>query len=133
MSSRLPLPIGVLLSLLLAGCQSVQFKDRQSSLEDSLRAYDSTIRWGSIADAYVFLTPELAKQTSVPDGLENIRVTQYWQQSSPELNGDTAQVNVGIRYIHQDRQVERTLSDKQQWRFVDGQGWRRNNPIPEFR
>jgi hypothetical protein len=133
MTSRLPLILGMLLSLLLPGCQSVQFKDRQSSLEDSLRAYDSTIRWGNIADAYAFLTPELAKQTPVPDGLENIRVTQYWQQGSPEMGDNTASINVGIRYIHQDRQVERTLSDKQQWRFLEGVGWRRSNPIPEFR
>jgi len=118
---------------LLASCQGMQFKDKQNTLEDTLHAYGSTLRWGNIADAYGFLTPELAKQVQVPDNLANIKVTQYNQLSSPVMKDTEASVSVGIRYIHQDRQVERSLTDKQEWRHFEGMGWRRSNPIPEFR
>ena len=132
MSPRLLFVMVVTLSL-LAGCQGVQLKDKQNTLEDALHAYGSTLRWGNVADAYGFLTPELAQQAQVPGNLANIKVTQYQQLSSPVMKDTEASVSVGIRYIHQDRQVERTLTDKQEWRHFEGIGWRRSNPIPEFR
>lgn len=116
--------------LLLAGCQSMALKDRQAQLEETLRTYSGTVRWGELADAYRFLTPELARENVPPPGLENIRVTRYEGGDNPVINGDTAQVVARIRYIQQDRQVVHTLVDQQQWRFDPDSGWRRSNPIP---
>lgn len=120
------------LFLLLSGCQGLQVKDKQARLEDTLRAYSGTVRWGNLADAYNFLEPELARQADPPPNLANIKVTRYKRLASPVLNQNTATVTARIRYIHQDRQIERNITDKQLWRFHDGKGWRRANPIPSF-
>jgi hypothetical protein len=116
--------------LWLAGCQSVEVKDRQAQLEETLRVYSGTVRWGELADAYRFLTPELAKHNPAPGGLTNIRVTHYEAADNPVIQGDRAQVKARIRYIQQDRQVVQTLVDEQQWRYDPSTGWRRSNPMP---
>jgi hypothetical protein len=117
-------------ALLLGGCQSMQLKDQQAQLEETLRTYSGTGRWGELADAYKFLEPELAMQHTPPAGLENLRVTRYEEVDGPVVSGDTAKVTARIRYIQQDRQVVHTMVDKQEWRFSKERGWRRSNPIP---
>ncbi|MEO5343227.1 MAG: hypothetical protein H7842_07800 [Gammaproteobacteria bacterium SHHR-1] len=129
----MPLPllfIALLTGLWLSGCQTLGVKDRQAQLEETLRVYSGTVRWGELADAYRFLSPELAQEQPPPEGLANIRVTRYEAADSPVINGDSAQVTARIRYIQQDRQVVQTLVDKQVWRFDPSSGWRRSNPIP---
>jgi hypothetical protein len=130
-------PFSILLFLLLpllVGCQSVQLKDKQSQLEETLRAYSGTVRWGNLADTYNFLTAELAQSQTPPAGLDEIKVTQYEEMGSPVMKGETqASATARIRYVHQSRQVVRTITDQQLWQFVPGQGWRRSNPIPELK
>jgi hypothetical protein len=122
----------ILLLGLLAGCQSIEVKDQQSRLEETLRTYSGTIRWGNLADAYNFLEPKLARQSDPPGNLANIRVTRYEDVGSPVLDGESATQVSRIRYIHNDRQVVREITDKQLWRFHKDKGWLRGNPMPAF-
>ncbi|MBU0499812.1 MAG: hypothetical protein KJ558_16105 [Gammaproteobacteria bacterium] len=121
-----------LLLILLSGCDSMPLTPSHEKLRQTLRSYEVTLRWTSIADTYKFLTPELATDTPIPTGLENIKITDYEILSPATLNGDRAQQRVRIRYIFQDRQIVRELVDNQQWFDHPEQGWKRSNPIPRF-
>ena len=121
--------------LLFSGCNSVSnsLKPEAEKLREALRTYEVTLRWGELADVYGFLTPELKERTPIPAGLENIEVTDYEVLMPPRVNDRKAQQKVRIRYIHQDRQIVRSLIDHQLWTNSGEKGWIRANPIPFFK
>jgi hypothetical protein len=117
----------------LLGCQSIPIDSpKVEALNQALHQYEVALRWGNIPDAYQMLTPELLAKTTVPAGLDNIKVTHYEILSQPTLSGDQAMQTVKIRFLHQDRQVIRTLTDRQLWTNHPDKGWRRASPIPSF-
>lgn len=122
--------------LLMVGCNSASIsnslKPEVEKLREALRAYEVTLRWGKIEDVYGFLTQELKERTPIPAGLENIKVTDYEVLTPPTINDDKAQQRVRIQYIHQDRQVVRSLIDQQIWNNSKEKGWVRANPVPFF-
>lgn len=124
-------PILVLLGL-LGGCDSMQLADRGNLLNDTLRAYEGSVRWGNLADAWGFLDEAAAKTSAPPKDLSQIKVTRYESLGNPRMQDNLARQNVRISYIHQDRQIVQTLEDHQEWRFIERKGWRRINPIPLF-
>jgi len=127
------------LAVLLGACGTLDtVKDKRlgNELQVYLTRYESAVRWGNLAHAYGFLKPELADTTVIPQGLENIQISQYLVVSPPVLlNKTTATQTVAISYILADRQVERSLVDRQMWEREDEESteWFRANPIPEFR
>lgn len=127
------------LALSLAACGTIDnVKDKRlgDELQSYLTRYESAVRWGNLQHAYGFLNPELAETTVLPQGLDNIQVSQYLVVSPPVLlSKTTATQTVAISYILVDRQVERSLLDQQLWqREGEGSGeWYRANPIPEFK
>lgn len=130
--------IALILSMfLLIGCNSASvsnsLKPDVEKLREALRAYKVTLRWGEIVDVYAFLSPELKERTTIPAGLENIKVTDYEVLMRPSINGDKAQQRIRIKYIHQDRQIVRSLMDHQIWTNHNEKGWVRSNPIPFFK
>ena len=129
----------LLLLLAVTGCETVNtIKEKQLGveLEEYLKQYQGTVRWGRMEDAYGFLKPEIARQVRIPKGLENFRVTQYRVIKPPTFRSKTtATQTIAISYILLDRQIERTLIDDQVWQRENEQAkaWYRINPIPEFR
>ncbi|MEJ1296208.1 MAG: hypothetical protein RPU63_01820 [Candidatus Sedimenticola sp. (ex Thyasira tokunagai)] len=128
----------VAILLLLVGCKSLPALtqgDDERSLQDTLRNYEATVRWGYPGQAYNFLHEDLAKKTQPPESLNNIRVTGYKVIRAPgkAADGTVNQIAV-IGYIFIDRQVEHSLTDKQHWEYdKENDSWSRINPIPEFK
>lgn len=128
-----------LFALAVTGCKvidTIHEKQLGVDLENNLKKYQATVRWGRLADAYGFLEPEIAREVRIPDGLENIRVTQYRIIKPPTFRTPTmATQTVAISYILLDRQVERTLVDDQIWQRENEEtrNWYRFNPIPELK
>lgn len=120
------------LSMWLIGCGSVQVKSKHNQLQNTLNAYQTTVRWGNLADMYAFLEPERKLEAEIPAHLENLRVTRYEELGSPVIVEDVATVTARISYVHRDRQVERVIQDRQEWRHEPGVGWLRSNPIPDM-
>ena len=115
---------------------NVKDKKLGNELQVYLSRYESAMRWGNPQHAYGFLKPELAAQTPLPQDLDNIEVSQYLVVSPPVLlNKTTATQTVAISYILVNRQVERSLVDRQVWEREDANSreWYRANPIPEFK
>ena len=131
---RLALFIVLLVSL--AGCKTVGDYQSGVDLGSVLSKYETMVRWGQLAQTYGFLKPELAAETSVQTGLENIRVTGYEVVMRPVLLSETtATQTVKISFVLKDRQVERSIMDEQHWVSdeQDARHWWRANPIPEYR
>ncbi len=128
----------ILMLVMAAGCTPIQsIRDKQTivDLEKTLNAYENTLRWGRIENAFAFLDPEIFTQTSVPEGLDNIRVSEYYVINRPALlDENRATQSVKISYVLEDRQVEHSFIDNQQWGRKEGtELWYRTNPIPEFK
>ncbi len=122
-------------AILLAGCQTLEIKNRQASLEKALRAHATAIRWSYIHQAYSLLKPERIKQIEIPQGLENIKVTRY-EILEPAINNpksSTATQVVFISYVEKDRQQEKTLTDYQLWEYDQkADRWYLISDIPTF-
>ncbi len=125
----------IAVALTLTACQSLMQKESEKTLQERLKAYEASVRWGYPGQAYNFLEPELAKKSEVPTSLVNIKVTQYKVIQRPNLVAENMAASVVvIGYVHDERQVERSLTDRQLWEYnTESKLWYRTNPIPEFK
>ena len=123
----------VLLPLLLGACVANNMKSSESKLRDTLRYFETTVRWGQLERMSAFLAPQLAEQAPQP-GLDNVRVTLYETLSGPSPVSDERWVQtVGIEYVLKDSQVVKRLTDNQVWELDAEEGaWFRANPLPRF-
>ena len=124
-----------LVAIWLVGCQTLEIKNRQVSLEKALRAYEIAIRWSYIHQAYSLLKPERVKEVEIPQGLDNIKVTRY-EILDPATNNpksNTATQVAFISYVEKDRQQEKTLTDHQLWEYDQkADRWYLISGVPTF-
>jgi len=122
------------MSLMLLACQSNLFNQSEKKLTQITKAYEGTIRWGRIENAYQVLLPELLEQTQIPTGLGNIRVTHYEVVTGPTMvTANQMTQTVLIQYLYNDEQKIRKILDKQVWIQPEEKGdWFRANPIPDM-
>ncbi len=121
------------LAVLVTACSSLEQAGSQRKLQTQLRSYDHAVRWGDLQGAYAFVKPG-GEPLAVPNGLENIRVTDYEPLTTvTEEEGKRVRRQVKIQYVRRDRQVVRTFVDEQVWEYDDKLGnWFRTNAPPEF-
>ena len=105
--------------LLLAGCAT---QNRADTLDLTLRAYASAVRWGDFQSAVVFLDPR-TRAEHMPSALDlarykQIRVSGYDAGNGPLPDGEN-QVRqiVHINLINVSSQSERSIVDRQTWRY----------------
>lgn len=124
----------VLLSIVLAGCLGNAPK-MDPTLDDMLRQFEVTVRWGDLRNMYAFIRPAPDETMRMAEGLENIRVISYETVSAPrELRPGRWAQSVAIEYVHQDRQVVTGLMDHQIWEQDPvSEQWHRLPPLPTFR
>jgi len=120
----------------LLGCQTLEIRERQISLDKVLNAYETAIRWSYIHQAYSLLKPERIKNIEIPRGLENIKVTKY-EILEPavieSIKSNIARQVVFISYVEKDQQKEKTITDHQLWEYdADANRWYLISDIPEF-
>ena len=114
--------------VLLQGCAS----ERIRLLDDALKVYGDTIRWGRFEDAaqMVVNKPSFDEKTSA-----NIKVTSYKErQRDVDEDGKMAKTTVEIRYYNKEIGQEHSLTDKQEWKyFEDPDGWMLTSEMPKFK
>lgn len=109
----------LLFASLLAAC-AVGGPDRHK-LDRTLYGYQSEIRWGSLEGASGYLDPE-ERERLMPSTLEQQRFEQY-QVSGYYVRGqehpaaDQLHQVVELKLVNRHTQVERTLVDRQRWRW----------------
>jgi hypothetical protein len=129
--------VGLLLVVaLLSGCKTLNMMQdkKEESLQETLKNYRTAIRWGYPGQAYNYLHKDLAAKAVIPSNLNNISITDYKVVQPPDLVSEKqASQTAVISYIFDDRQVEKSLTDRQLWEFnEDTTSWTRINPIPEY-
>lgn len=136
MPPRAPLAAALALSiaaLLVASCARVKEEKRTNALEAATSGYGSAIRWGYYETAFGYLYPEARGE--LPEGLDNIRVTSYDVVQPPVLADETTARQIAhVEYLHNDVQVVRSLSDRQEWRYDEASNtWWLHSGLPAFR
>ncbi len=118
-----PQPVGrlfvvlALSGLLCSGCMIMNDK-RALALQAATTAYQSAIRWGYFETAYGYLDPTQRKGKDLPPLYKDLRITGYEVVQPPlETDGGNATQVVAIDYIHEDRQVMASLTDRQVWHY----------------
>lgn len=110
-------------ALLLGACANTEIRSRQTILNETLRSYAATIRWGDIAQAQAFLDPKLRAEHP-PSALElarfkQVQVSGYEEQPvSPVSENEVRQI-VQIGLVNVNTQSARSIVDHQVWRYDD--------------
>mgnify|MGYP001599237326 CR=1 FL=1 len=107
------------------GVRAAQERMRRNPaiLNETLRSYAATIRWGDIAQAQAFLDPKLRAEHP-PSALElarfkQVQVSGYEEQPvSPVSENEVRQI-VQIGLVNVNTQSARSIVDHQVWRYDD--------------
>jgi uncharacterized protein YceK len=113
--------IPLLLVALCTGCGSVGQHSKSDSLQTTLMAYASVIRWGDMEQAVKYVDPQTLKDhpvTSIDlERFKQVRIAAYDEQPPvPTGKGQVTQI-VKIDIVNINSQTERTIVDKQLWRY----------------
>ncbi len=121
------------LALLMACATNKQAKD----LDLTLSQYEKMVRWSQWDAVVDFIAPEYLEEHPISrldlDRLRLFRVTAYTVRSAlPYDDGMGMQQTVAIRLFNRNRAVERTLIDRQDWRWdMDKQRWYLHSGLPD--
>lgn len=116
----------------LAACASSGGDSRK--LEQTLYAYQSAVRWSDFAGAAAFLDPEQREELTLKDlearRWEQYQVAGYYVRSSEATDEEVKQI-VELRLINKHTQVERSVIDRQTWRWDSAaKAWWLTTPLP---
>jgi hypothetical protein len=124
--------MGAACLLAASGCAIVERDQRAVALQAATNGYQAAIRWGYHETAISFLAPERRQDPGLTSVFENIRITGYDVLQPPVIQADDTAIQVvRIDYLNEDTQVVRSLTDRQLWRWDDGQGtWHLSSGLP---
>ena len=121
---------------LIAGCSTLNLRDRMQDFEDTSRAYGRAIAWSEYDVAAAFLkTGDQDQSASEIDYLNQFKVTDYEPRLGSVLEKDVRirQV-VSISYFRKDNLVVRTISDDQLWEYdANKKSWVLTTGFPKFK
>ena len=129
---RIALALGL---VLLAACASQAVQ--RSPRDQTLYHYVSAVRWSDFDVAMGFIDPALLEANPLTD-LEKERYKQFQvsgyevKSASEPAEGEYAQV-VEIRVVNRHTQVEKILTDRQQWRWdAEAKRWWLVSGLPDL-
>ncbi|GAA0710928.1 hypothetical protein [Dokdonella soli] len=113
---------GLLLSTALLGaCATDPMRSKQKILDDTLRSYAATIRWGDVEQAQAFLDPKL-REEHPPSALElarfkQVQITAYNEQPPLPVSDNEVRQIVEIGLVNVNSQSARSVIDRQVWKY----------------
>ena len=112
---KIALPGPALAAALLSACTSGEI--HVVKMEDALNGYATAIRWGQFEKAAQFQDPAKRSRLDLA-WLKNIHVATYDTVFKKEdLGGNIFEQTVEIRYFNEQVGVEKSLIDRQVWRY----------------
>jgi hypothetical protein len=124
--------------LLLLGCSAVEKlkeKTRMDRFADTTKSYGQAIRWQQWYVARAFVKdPEVAALSDV-DALKKFQVISY-DLIDADVSDDKAEAvqAIGIRYYHTERLKEKSLVDRQVWKYdEEDKTWYLHSGLPDFK
>jgi hypothetical protein len=126
----------LLLSLLLLVACASRGPDRRM-LRDALFDYQSAIRWGELEAALAHVDPAHQQAHPLTDiarrRFQQLQVTGYYVKTSTQDDQDRVHQAVEIRLVNRHTQTERSVLDRQVWRWDGEQGrWWLTTGLPDF-
>jgi len=114
-------PALLIAALLLTGCATENMRSKQTVLDETLRSYAATIRWGDIGQAQAFIKPDL-REKQAPSALElaryeQVRITGYDEMQVQPIDESEVRQTVRIDLVNVNTQAARSLVDRQTWRY----------------
>ena len=113
--------VATLSMLLLALATPALAKSRKKILEDTLRTYAATIRWGSFEQAESFVDPayRAAHPMSALDWerYKQVRVTSYTETAPTPVGDFEVRQTVEIGLVNVNSQQARSIIDRQVWKY----------------
>lgn len=118
------------------GCAQIGEKDRANRLDQSVRLYVNSIRWGNFETASGLLKVRTGEQPALnTSALANLKVTAYSSRvvAIDETAGE-AQVATSFDYYFLDSGTVRSVSQNAVWWFDgDNERWFLDGTLPDFR
>ena len=124
-------------SVLLAACAMDKVRTKESILEETLRTYAATIRWGDMTQALSFIDPKvLAEHPPSPLELERfrqVRITGYSEQPIVPVGEDEVRQVVQIELANVNTQTVRSVVDRQVWKYDEAtKHWWLTSGLPDI-
>ncbi len=115
----------VLALLLVTACGSMAAQ--RNPRDEALYTYVSAVRWSDFEAARAFVDPETLRVQPITDfemeRYKQFQVSGYEVKSGSEPSEGLYQQVVELRVVNRNTQVERIVTDRQQWRW-DGEAKR---------
>lgn len=121
---------------LLGGCGSMAERERETRLDDTLRAYERGIRWGEFGMAVALIKPrEVMRRPVTRQDLEAYRVTGYQIVSRTPAGDDGMEIDLVVEIGAYDinRGVVFEIEDRQRWYFDENaNSWFLDGTLPNL-
>lgn len=133
--------IAVLSTVLLAACASLsmdKIKTKESILEETLKTYAATIRWGDMTQALAFVDPKYRQAHPLTDldiaRYRQVQVTSYNDQPAAPISADEVGQTVEIGLVNVNTQSARSIVDRQIWHYDEkAKRWWLMTGLPDIR
>jgi hypothetical protein len=127
----------VLSTVLLASCATSSMRSREKILEDTLRSYAATIRWGDMTQALVFVDPKYREAHPLSEldiaRYRQVQITAYNDQPATPVSDTEVRQIVEIGLVNVNTQTARSIIDRQVWRYDDKQKrWWLTTGLPDI-
>lgn len=127
----------VLATLMLMAACATGSGSRERSLDDTLRTYAATIRWGDIAQAESFIDPVHRAANPLTEldleRFRQVKFTNYNERPAVAVSPDEVRQSVEIGVVNVNTQAARTLIDQQVWRYdADAKRWLLSSGLPNL-
>jgi len=120
--------IAVLSTGFAAACADMSMQHMQSKetiLEDTLKNYAATIRWGNMLDAQAFVDPAYRQAHPMTDldmqRYQQVQVTAYNDAPAEPLSALEVGQTVEIGLVNRNTQAARSVIDHQVWKYDEKQ------------
>ncbi len=122
--------------LILTACATGS-GSRERSLDDTLRTYAATIRWGDIAQAESFIDPVYRAAHPLTDldleRFRQVKFTSYNERPAVPVSPDEVRQSVEIGVVNLNTQAARSFIDQQIWRYdADAKRWLLSSGLPNL-
>jgi len=134
---RFPAFIVLMSVALLSACAMDKMRNKETILEETLRTYAATIRWGDMTQAQGFVDPKYreAHPLSAVDlaRYQQVKVTSYNDQPAAPITETEVRQVVEIGLVNVNTQSARSIVDNQVWRYDDAKKcWWLTTGLPDI-
>ena len=123
--------------VLCAGCGTMSTQSEGRTLQTTLVAYANAVRWGDFEQALAFVDKETLKEHPLSsidmERYKQVKVASYAEQPAVPAGPHEVRQIVQISLININTQTERSIVDKQLWRYDEkSKHWHLISGLPDI-